>query len=226
MAEVWRQLRAALVTGVLVAQCADAVPMPALSTSDLQHPVAQEELKRWTVRLNGWGMAVSQDELATWGLSVGKGARRLQRALLSPTRSFRRVTGTGQSWGLFAFPEPRAGRLEVHARAAEGAWQPVFVAPEGGGELGRRLRYRRVRGLTDDAGDRPRPGPLWKRTTRWIAREVFEEHPEFEEVEVQMVVIDVVVPGGPPPRADRVVHSRLELRSEISAHPRLSRSVP
>ena len=89
--------------------------------------------------------------------------------------------------------------------------------------MGRRLRYRRVRGLTDDSGDRPRPGPLWKRTTRWIAREVLEEHPGFAEVEVKMVLIDVVVPGGRPARADRVAHTRLELRSEIEAHPLLSR---
>ncbi len=215
-----------LVTGVLFAQCADALPMPALSKADLRHPVAQQELARWTARLQGWGMQVTEDGLAAWGLSVGQGAQTLQRALLSPTRSFRRATGTGQSWGLFAFPEPRAGRLEVRARRAGGAWQPLFVAPKGTGLLGQRLRYRRVRGLTDDAGDRPRPGPLWKRTTRWIAREVFEAHPEYDEVEVQMVLIDVVVPGGKDRRSDRVSHSRLELRAELARHPLLSRPAP
>lgn len=200
--------------------------MPALSRADLRHPVAQQELARWTARLQGWGMQTTEDELADWGLSLGKGARALQRALLSPTRSFRRVTGTGQSWGLFAFPEPRAGRLEVRARSTGGAWEPLFLAPEGAGLLGARLRYRRVRGLTDDAGDRPRPGPLWKRTTRWIAREVFEAHPEYDEVEVQMVLIDVVVPGARARRSDRVAHSRLELRTELAHHPLLSRPAP
>lgn len=223
MAELWRHLRAGLITVVLVAQCADAVPMPALSEADLRHPVAKLELARWTARLNSWGQPITEQELAAWGLSVGQGARRLQRAMLRPWWPFRKITGTGQSWGLFAFPEPRAGRLDVRVRSAEGEWEDLFSAPFGSGWMPQRLRYRRVRGLYDDAGDRPKTGSLWKRTTRWIAREVFEERPDIDEVEVKIVLIDVTLPGGRDPRPERVYHARMELRSEIEAHPLLSR---
>ena len=209
-------MRAALITLVLGGQLADAVPLPTLSKRDLRHPVAQQEVARWTQRLNDWGVEISRAELIDHGLAVGNSANGFRKAVLRPWYPLRRATGTGQSWGLFAFPEPHAGRLVVRGRALDGDWEALFSAPDGDGRLGERLRFRRVRGIYDDAGDRPKPNALWRRFSRWVAGEVFAERPDLDEVEVRIDLIHVVPPGGGPADPVRVYHARLELRSELS----------
>ncbi len=222
-ARAWPSLRALILTAVLLAQIADAIPLPELHEKDLRHPVAKAELKRWTRTLNGWGLPITEAELAARGLAVGNVATRARQAVLRPWRPFRTLTGTGQSWGLFAFPESHVGRLVIRARAADGDWEELFRAPEDGdgGLLSQRLHFRRVRGIYDDACDRPRPGPLWRRFSRWVAREVFEERPELDEVEVRIDLEHVVPPGRGEPDPPRVYHARLELRQERDAMPTL-----
>jgi len=208
-------VRAGLISIVLFAQLADALPLPTLSKRDLRHPVAQQEVKRWTRRLNDWGVEITRAEVIERGLAMGNGANGFRKAVLRPWYPLRRVTGTGQSWGLFAFPEPHAGRLVVRGRAVDGDWETLFSAPDGDGRLGERLRFRRVRGIYDDAGDRPKPGTLWRRFSRWVATEVFAERPDLDEVEVRIDLIHVLPPGGGEADPDRVYHARLELRSEL-----------
>jgi hypothetical protein len=210
-------VRAGLISVVLFGQLADAIPLPTLSKRDLRHPVAQQEATRWTQRLNDWGVEITRDELIDRGLAVGNAANGFRKAVLRPWYPLRRATGTGQSWGLFAFPEPHAGRLVVRGRALEGDWETLFSAPNGDGRLGELLRFRRVRGIYDDAADRPKPGTLWPRFSRWVAAEVLAERPDFDEVEVRVDLIHVVPPGGGPADPDRVYHARLELRSELAA---------
>lgn len=143
---------------------------------------------------------------------------------MRPWYPFRRETGTGQSWGLFAFPEPHAGRLVVSGRAEGGAWEELFAAPEGDGLLADQLRFRRVRGVYDDAGDRPKTGVMWARFSRWVAGTVFAERPDLDEVEVRVDLTHIVPPGGGPADETRVYHARLELRPEIEAMIRLDGS--
>ena len=81
-----------------------------------------------------------------------------------------------------------------------------------------------MRGVYDDAGDRPKTGALWARFSRWVAGTVFEERPDLDEVEVRVDLTHVVPPGGGAPDPLRVYHARLELRAEIEAMTRLDGS--
>ena len=112
------------------------------------------------------------------------------------------------------------------ARPADGGWVELFAAPEGEGRLGDLLRYRRVRGVYDDAADRPKPGRLWIRFSRFVATEVFADLPEMDEVEVRIDLVHAVPPGQGEADETRVYHERLELRAEIDAHQTLDWDKP
>ena len=111
-------LRAAAIGLVLLAQALDATPLPELRESHLRNPVAWDEIERWSGLLTDAGLPTSPEELLQFGLGLGEGSRAFRKHLLRPWWPFRRLTGTGQSWGLFAYPDPYAGRLTVNGRAA------------------------------------------------------------------------------------------------------------
>ena len=47
------------------------------------------------------------------------------------------------------------------------------------------LEYRRIRGVWDGQGKRPRPA--YKGLTKWIAEQVFSEMPDAEQVRVRLI---------------------------------------
>ncbi len=188
-------LRAAAIGLVLLAQALDATPLPELRESHLRNPVAWDEIERWSGLLTDAGLPTSPEELLQFGLGLGEGSRAFRKHLLRPWWPFRRLTGTGQSWGLFAYPDPYAGRLTVNGRAAGGEWFELYRAPTGRGDrLEAQLEYRRVRGVYDDAGDRPKPRKVQSRLNAWIAAEVFAHDPELDEVEIYFERARVVRP--------------------------------
>lgn len=212
----WAYVRAALIALVLLAQWADAMPLPELKKRDLDNPIAQDELRRWQGVLAGLGVELTTEELAQWGLDVGQSMRKGRRAVLSPWAPFRRITGTGQGWGLFAYPDPYAGRLVVAERLQDGAWETFYTAPQTeGGLLARQLRYRRIRGIWDDAGDRVRPRDVYDRFATWIARRRFEERADLELVEVRLDLHRVETPGAGEEPPDKRRHARVRRRADV-----------
>ena len=125
----WPALRSVLIGVVLTAQWIDALPLPALRKRDLEHPIAQDEIKRWSGVIQGLGIDVTEESLVAGALHVGSAAIAFRRLTMAPIRPLKRWTGTGQSWGLFAYPDPYAGRLVVSARTADEPWQGLFSAP-------------------------------------------------------------------------------------------------
>jgi hypothetical protein len=191
----WPALRAALIALVLVVSWVDAMPLPELSASDLRYEMAGDEIRAWQGVLARVGIVVSEGELAEAGLAIGARSTAFRRGILRPFRPFFRVTGVGQAWGLFAYPDPHAGRLVVEGRAGEEEWQPLYVAPGADEPLEAVLECRRVRGVYDDVGDRPRPGAAWLRFADWIAALAFARYPELDEVRVRLPYKHIVVPG-------------------------------
>jgi hypothetical protein len=209
---VWDHLRAALLAGLLIIQAADAIPLPELKPRHLANPVAKVELRRWAHILTDLGRPTSPDEVRDFGLRLGGLTTVFRRAVLGPWRPLRTLTGTGQSWGLFAYPEPQAGRLIVEGRREGEPFVPVFRAGElEEGELGPMLRYRRLRGVWDDAGDRPQPRAVYDRLVDLVAQRVFAADPQLVEVEVRIDEVSVILPteGEDPPETRRHVRNRL-----------------
>ncbi|RME26443.1 MAG: hypothetical protein D6798_06710 [Deltaproteobacteria bacterium] len=216
-------IRAALIAGVLWVHGTLAAPWPDLDGGDLRYDLADEELQRWAATLSAVGIDTTPRRLADRLVAVGRWSRRTQRALHRPFRPLLRLTGTGQAWGLFAFPDPHPGRLTVRARPAKSPagdaapWRVLYRAP-GAGEawLVDLLENRKVRGIYDDTGDRPRAGFLWNRLCDEVARRIFARWPDLSVVELRFEVMHVT----PPPAAGRnevvgVRHRRLRRRSAL-----------
>ena len=208
---MWDHLRAVLLAGLLLVQAADAIPLPELKPRHLAHPVAKVELRRWARILSDMGRPTSPEEVREFGLWMGGLTTLFRKAVLGPWRPLRTFTGTGQSWGLFAYPEPQAGRLIVEGRREGEPFVPVFRAGElEEGSLGPMLRYRRLRGVWDDAGDRPQPRAVYDRLVDLIAERVFLADPHLVAVEVRIDEVSVILPaeGEDPPEVRRHVRTR------------------
>lgn len=214
----WPAIRAALISIVLLGQWIDALPLPELRKKDLQYPVAQDEIQRWTGVLNSLGMTLSEEEAVEGALKVGRIAIKFRQVTMAPIRPLKRVTGTGQSWGLFAYPDPYAGRLVVDVRADKEEWVTRFSAPGtlGGDRLSQQLRYRRVRGIYDDLGDRPKPSSMYNRFADWVAWQIFTENPEITAVQVRLDLMRIIPPGEGVAPPDKRRHARMRLRDALT----------
>jgi len=215
----WPVVRALLVGAVIAVEWLDALPLPTLRPSHLKQPIAQAELARWTQLLNDLGVSVSEEELAERGLAVGEASIAFQKTAMAPFRPLKRLTQTGQSWGLFAYPDPFAGRLIVEAEV-DGEWQPRFRAPERGASLlSRQMRYRRVRGVYDDLGDRHKPRGAYNRLVDWIAGGIFEAEPAVSRVQVRLDLVTVKLPGEGDEPPEKRRHARVRSRAKWAARP-------
>ena len=215
----WAWVRACLITGVLTLQLLDAIPLPELRRHHLANPVAKQELKRWSGILTELGHPTSPEQLAEVGLDIGQLAGTFRKKVLKPWHPLRRLTGTGQSWGLFAYPEPASGRLVVDG-IGPGGTQTLYSAPGGKGDrLEGLLEYRRIRGIYDDGGDRPRPRRIYQRFVEFVAARVFEEHPELTAVEVRLDLHPIIPPGQGDPVPDTPRHARRIQRADSEPAP-------
>jgi hypothetical protein len=201
---------------VILVNWLDGMPIPVLKPKDLRYAVAREELARWSGLFGAVGLSLSPDELADMALDASATITGAKRSLMAPWQPVKVHTGTGQSWGLFAYPDPHAGRLIVRAHASDQQWRTLFSAPEGEGELADLLRYRRVRGVWDDAGDRPNPSPLYDRFATEVARRAFAADPTLVEVEVRIDLIHIQLPSeGGEAKPEERRHVRLRTRSQV-----------
>ena len=80
---------------------------------------AQAEVERWSGILGQLGVDIPPDELTVKALEIGAASTRFRRTFLKPSRPFRTLTGTGQAWGLFTYPDPYPGRLVVEGGAID-----------------------------------------------------------------------------------------------------------
>jgi hypothetical protein len=185
----WPQLRALVLTLVVLSQCLCALPAAPLRPALLARPEGQ--------RLVGWAMAL----LAPLGAASDRGQveRRLidwsERAisardtLLAPLAL---VSGAGargaalnQHWGLFQSAGELAFRMRVEARTQDGSWALIYrVDAEDPLGLSDLLEYRRLRGMYNPAATGPHrqyPG-----FARWLARRILASHLEYDALRVSM----------------------------------------
>lgn len=219
----WPVLRSLLIGLVVLVHGTIALPWPDLKPRDLQYGVAQDELKRGVTLLEQVGIHTTKDELADDLLAVGRGSKRVQKVLHGPFRPILRATGTGQSWGLFAYPDPYAGRLIVRTQDADGAWTERYRAPgQGDPDMVALLQYRRVRGIYDDNGDRPKAGFFYDRMCDWLGARILAAEPDVQQVEIRFDLVTIRKPGDRRPAVpEEPRHVRTISRSDVAWRLRL-----
>ncbi len=196
LANMWPRIRGVLITLVLFFATIEALPVPSLKRRHLKYAMAQEELQRWTGILDRFGVEVTDKELAEHVLTASKRSLGFRWKIIGPYRKLERKFKMGQAWGMFAFTDNRPGRLIVEVSSDGEHWVDVIRAPDSdGSRLASAVTNRRMRGVWDDAGDRPRPGGVYRRWVDWLARRLFAERPEVNHVRVRFEQISVWPPG-------------------------------
>ena len=212
---MWPRVRGTLIALILLCCVVEAVPIPALRERHLNRSLAREEADRWVGIFEGFGVHTTSDEILGQVLTVSKEARAARATVLGPWRAFSRQLKLAQAWGLFAYTDSHPGRLVLEGRAKGGDWTLLFKAPSTGDErLGRVLFNRRMRGVWDDAGDRPKPGRLYDRWVTWVAKDVFEHLPDVDVVRVRFDRLSVSMDGPGATAPEEPVHSRERHRED------------
>ena len=85
------------------------------------NPTVQDEFATWSRRLQAWGWGVDSEQLRDHAWRVGKSWSSARRAALSPFRGYQRLTGTHQSWRMFAAPHRHPTRWRIEIRYANAA---------------------------------------------------------------------------------------------------------
>lgn len=207
----WPSVRAGLLAGVLAVYGLAALPLPhAVKRASFDEPVAREELTAQAAWLGRVGVATTADGLADALYTFSAGWVTVYDHTLKPLAPLFRLTGTGQSWGLFTYPDTFPHQLVVEVRAGKSApWQVWFQGLDPEHDWMRDvIAYRRVRGVYD--GQTTKPGASWNNLTRWLARRAFEQDATLTTVRVSFRRFHTVRPGEP---ADPAVETLRHVRS-------------
>ena len=194
-------MRAALLAVVIAVHGLFAAPVPHVVTaSDLKNPVSRDELADWASFLTDLGFAIEPLELGVRVISVTETIGGTHRAMKEPFRPLMSFTGTGQGWPLFANPDTHPDRLEVEVLRRDGVREVVYRQLDPSHRWHRsQIAYRRMRGLWDAGGYSRRPHGVYRRFARWVARELFEEDDDIDEVTVRMWRTHTPMPGHTEP---------------------------
>ena len=189
------QVRAALIAVALLIYGVQASPMPKrVRRAQLDSPIGREELGRWVEILGGVGVSTTQDELADRIFDIGTFFADIRNAILGPIGPWFRLSGTGQAWGLFTYPDTYPHQLRVEIREKGGEWHTLYAGLDPEADWNRDvLVYRRVRGVYD--GNTERPGPSYDNFANWIGGLALADHPEADEARVGFLRYHTVQPG-------------------------------
>jgi len=180
------KIRAGLITVVVMIHGFVAAPLPrSISAHDMRGDVAAEELDRWSEILGSVGIEATPDEVADLALKTGRVIVKWRNAIVTPIRPALRLTGTGQGWGLFTYPDTRPRRLIMRGRTANGDWQLLYRTLDTEHDWNAELwRHRRLRAPTDTLSRKTRPGGVYKNFVDYAAARAFEDFPELQAFQV------------------------------------------
>jgi len=154
-----------------------------LTRSAWADPTVQNEFASWTTRLNGLGVAITQEELEERLWTLASGYEDVRLAILDPFEPYFIHCGTWQSWRMFVAPHRYPGRLEIDVDRGDG-WEPLYVARSDEHDWHRaQLDHDRSRATIFRYS--------WKHYrshrghfTDWVARQVMAEDPDAQRVRV------------------------------------------
>lgn len=213
----WAQVRAGLLAVVIVINGIAALPIPhSIKRSSFEEAVAVEELAAQRVLLAKIGISLTAQEWEDVLFASGSAWVKVYEWTVKPFNPLLRITGTGQSWGLFTYPDTHPHRLIVEVReGADGPWREIYAGLHPEHRWKRELlAYRRVRGVYDSQTSKP--GASWKNLTRWLARQAMTEDPEIAAVRVAFRRFHTVAPGKQAQSSSPMLrHARIWKRDEV-----------
>lgn len=190
-------VRAALIALALVVYGLAASPLPKnVRRGQFESELAREELGRWVEILGTVGITTTHAEIADGLTAVGTFFADIRAVTLKPLGPFFRLSGTGQAWGLFTYPDTWPHQLRVEIRETGGEWRAVYAGLDPDAQWMRDvLVYRRVRGVYD--GNTNKPGASYDNFAEWIGRAALEDFPEADEARVGFLRFHTVQPDRP-----------------------------
>lgn len=193
----WPTIRAVLIVVVVTMNLAQGFPVPNIQRRHLEAPIGQRELTRWTARLQGMGFDIDHDELAERALDVSESMSRAHGSLMDPVWPYFHWTQVTQRWSLFPVADPDPWWMHIEGRAEGGEWtllyRPLDPDATDHAEL---LEYRRVRGHWNPGTNGPRADHA--RFVDWLAKRLFADRPDLDEIRVQYQQFHVHLPGQTP----------------------------
>ena len=195
----WRDLRAALITVVLLCNALLALPSPGNVTEEkLANEVARDEIRLWQRVLAQVGIERSEDQIAQLATTWGPRVHEVRQALVAPLKPFTHHLKLNQRWALFTYPDTWPHYLVVEAKGGPGPWELVHRTHDREHDfLDEKLRYRRLRGYWSAL---PRKhSSRWKRFSRWLADQVFDAHPDYQIVRVRFERVQTTPPYSDEP---------------------------
>jgi hypothetical protein len=118
---------------------------------------------------------------------VSVGLREMQAALLVPWRPIKDVLAVSQRWAVFSTTGGVRYRMWVEARTAHSeSWTLLYRAQDPEHTfLADTLTYRRVRNVYNPSRSIGAKS-TYPAFASWLAREIFDREPQFDEVRVRM----------------------------------------
>ncbi len=190
----WHDVRAGILLLVVGVNGVVALPLARKANrADLDRPGARDEIARWSGLLSTVGIDASHEQLANLSYQWANLGVTVRGALTSPFKPLYHVTGTGQNWALFTYPDRWPARLVIEAKRGE-EWVRLYASLDPDHTFREEaMVYRRTRGVYD--GQSEKPGKTWDRFCSWAAAEVFAAYPEVNEVRVKFIRIRTYEPG-------------------------------
>lgn len=176
--------RAALLLVIITINGISAAPLARKADRKaLERPLAQDEIKRWQGIASSVGIELSTADLGEFSYQWAKFGLEIRKFFLDPLKPAFRITGTGQAWALFTYPDRFPSRLVVEARRTGGKWVRLYAAlDDDAAFLREKLVFRRMRGVYDSSSEKV--ANSYDPFCSWMAAEVFAAYPDYDEVRV------------------------------------------
>jgi hypothetical protein len=173
---------------------------------------ARADLRQMAERLTAWGWPTDEHQLARTLWSTGDAYLQVQRPLAAPFVGYAKLTGSRQSWQMFASPQRHPAELHVDLEQ-DGRWQPLYRPHTDAYAWNRRHfehnRFRKFLGRFARGFVRSH----YEQTARWIATRAAREHPEASRVRVRLWRYSTLPPervrAGEQPTDARYEHERI-----------------
>ena len=178
-------LRGVLLAIVVFISAVDALPLQTPpSRRVLREPAVHDELVRIADGLESVGVTTDAKAVEDFVFNETRRTTKYRTFLLKPFKGFRRITGTGQAWGFFGYPETYPYWLVVEGKTADGDWERLYSPRTQDDLLRSKLRFRRLQFMFVDVVRGTRQDAVMGRLADRVAPEVFALRPDLDTVRV------------------------------------------
>jgi hypothetical protein len=183
----WAQVRAVLIAAHVIAVVVLTLPGESamLNARRWKTANAQDDLRRWAERLQGWGVDTDPQRLqqSLWDTATSVAA--VREAIATPFQPYAAATRMKQGWAMFASPQRHPA--EVHVDVFEdGAWRLVYRPHDDAHDWNHAQfehnRFRKFFGRFAREFVRRH----YDQTAHWIATAAAVDHPRATKIRVRL----------------------------------------